>query len=324
MTAIATAEQLRHVVEAAGLAPSVHNTQPWRFVAGPGRLELHADPRRQLKYLDADSRQLHLSCGAALLHARVAARALGLHVKTRLLPDPARPVHLADLVLTQGEPPSDDDVRLATAILRRHTHRGPFDDADIPAALLDLLCTTAAAEGARLHQVVDPDELIEVAVLLSKADAVEQHDEHYRHELEKWVRAGGSRHDGVPTSTLVEAPGSSLRQRDFTLTHPAAVDGSLPRPDHPAVVVLSTEDDEPVSWLRAGQALAAMLLRAADYGVQAQPLGQVTDILAYRLALKGVLGILGVPQLVLRMGYAGKTPVSGRRSVEDVMVSVTD
>jgi hypothetical protein len=324
VTTIATAEQLHHVVEAAGLAPSVHNTQPWRFVARAGRLELHADPHRQLKYLDADSRQLHLSCGAALLHARVAARALGLNVKTRLLPDPAYPVHLADLVLIQGEPASDDDVRLATAILVRHTHRGPFDDGDIPEALVDLLCTTAAAEGARLHEVVDPDELIEVAVLLSKADAVEQHDELYREELERWVRGGPSRHDGVSTATLVEDPGSSLRQRDFTLSRPSAVDGSMPRPDHPAVVVLSTEDDEPVSWLRAGQALAAMLLRAADYGVQAQPLGQVTDILAYRLALKGALGIMGMPQLVLRMGYAGKAPVSGRRSVEDVLVSVAD
>jgi hypothetical protein len=254
----------------------------------------------------------------------VAARALGLNVKTRLLPDPAYPVHLADLVLTQGELASEDDVRLATAILVRHTHRGPFDDGDIPEALVDLLCTTAAAEGARLHEVVDPDELIEVAVLLSKADAVEQHDELYREELERWVRGGASRHDGVSAATLVEDPGSSLRQRDFTLTRPSAVDGSMPRPDHPAVVVLSTEDDEPVSWLRAGQALAAMLLRAADYGVQAQPLGQVTDILAYRLALKGALGILGMPQLVLRMGYAGKAPVSGRRLVEDVLVSVAD
>lgn len=101
-TRYATPEQVRHVVQAAGLAPSVHNTQPWRFVARPERLELLADRSRRLAVLDPDGRQLHLSCGAALLHCRVAARALGLDVAVRLLPDPTRPQLLADLVLTGG------------------------------------------------------------------------------------------------------------------------------------------------------------------------------------------------------------------------------
>lgn len=319
----ATAEQVRHVVQAATLAPSVHNTQPWRFIARPGRLELHGLDERRLRVLDPDGRQLHLSCGAALMHARVAARALGLDIAVHLLPAPDVPLHLADLVLTAGARASDDDVRMATAILHRHTHRGAFDRGKLPVALVERLRSTAESEGARLDDVVSEDDLIELEVLLSRADEATVQDQRYREELRRWVHPDETSADGVPLSAADVVAGSALRQRDFTLTLPPTPPADAPVAEHPTVVVLISDDDEPVSWLRSGQALAAVLLRAADHGVQAQPLGQVTDLLAYRLALRNALGIVGMPQLVLRMGFAAHSVVAPRRDVEDVLVSVT-
>ena len=324
MSTYATPEQLRHVVEAAGLAPSVHNTQPWRFVATADGLDLYADPTRQLLVLDPDGRQLALSCGAALLHARVAARALGLDVDVTLLPRPEEPQHLAHLVLAAGRPATPDEIRLATAILHRHTHRGAFDERSVPTALLDRLRLDAEAEGAVLHRVVEEDQLVALEVLLSRADAQLEHEPDYREELGHWVRTEGVQPDGLPIEALESVAGSSLRQRDFTLTHPADMTGDAPKADHPSVVVLATPDDGTAAWLQAGQALAAVLLRAADHGVQAQPLGQVTDVLAYRLGLRSAFGMVGLPQLVLRMGYASHSPVSPRRPVEDVLIGVPE
>lgn len=323
MTTITSTEQLRQVVQAAGLAPSVHNTQPWRFLARPDRLELHAEPTRRLQVLDPDGRQLHLSCGAALFHARAAARALGLDVAVELLPDSSTPDHLADLVLTEGAAPSEDDIRLAAAILHRHTFRGTFDDRPLPEALIERLRLDAESESALLHEVSRSEDVLELEVLLSRADAEQEHDEPYRRELAQWVPNGETMPDGIPATALATAAGSSLRQRDFTLSHAAATDGSAPAADHPAVFVLATVDDDPASWLRAGQALAAVVLRAADHGVQAQPLGQVTDVLAYRLRLRAVLGLVSRPQLVLRMGYATSRAATPRRVVDDVLGRVT-
>lgn len=319
-----TRDQLRHVVEAAGLAPSVHNTQPWRFVLRAGALELHADPSRRLRVLDPEGRQLHLSCGAALLHARVAARALGLDVQARLLPDPVDPDHLADLDLAPGAPATCDEVRLATAILNRRTHRGAFAPEPVSGRLMTLLRGDALGYGAHLRSVVRDDDLLKLEVLLSRADALEQDDDRYRDEVGRWVQRAAPRVDGIPLTALPELPGSSLRLRDFTLARPEQVDGTAPRPDRPAVVVLSTDDDEPRDWLQAGQALAAVLLRAADAGVQAQPLGQVTDVIGYRLGLRHALGLTSVPQLVLRMGYATGAIATPRRSVEDILTYVGD
>lgn len=99
----AWAEVHRQVVEQATHASSVHNTQPWRFASYAEGLDLYADSARQLPVLDPRGRQLHLSCGAALLHAQVAARARGLTAEPQLLPDPADPAHLARLRLTSGK-----------------------------------------------------------------------------------------------------------------------------------------------------------------------------------------------------------------------------
>ncbi len=322
MPAAASAEQLRHVVEAAALAPSVHNTQPWRFTVRPDGLDLCADPARRLEVLDPDGRQLHLSCGAALFHARAAARGIGLEVAVQLLPDPTDPDLLAQLHVSVGAAPSEQETTVAAAILRRHTFRGTFDDRLVPAGLIEQLRLDAEREGALLHEVSRRDDLLELEVLLSHADADEEQDERYRRELAHWVQRDITALDGLTAASLRTAPGSSLRQRDFTLTHAPAADGSAPVADHPMVCVLVTQDDDRAAWLRAGQALAAVLLRAAAAGIQAQPLGQVTDLLAYRLRLGTVLGVLGHPQLVLRMGYAQHAGAAPRRDVEDLLAPV--
>ena len=65
------------IVAAATRAPSIHNTQPWRFVAAPDRLEVHLDPERALPVLDPTARQPVISCGSAIEFAVVALGAAG-------------------------------------------------------------------------------------------------------------------------------------------------------------------------------------------------------------------------------------------------------
>lgn len=53
----------RRIVQAATHAPSVSNTQPWRFASFVEGLDLSADETRRLQVLDPRERQLHL-CAA--------------------------------------------------------------------------------------------------------------------------------------------------------------------------------------------------------------------------------------------------------------------
>ena len=66
-----TAERL---IEAATAAPSVHNSQPWRFVARSADrvIEIYADPARTLRRGDPRGRAVHIACGSALFNLRLA------------------------------------------------------------------------------------------------------------------------------------------------------------------------------------------------------------------------------------------------------------
>ncbi len=66
------ARSLRRAAIRATRAPSVHNTQPWRFVVRDGGLDVVADWSRRLTVLDPRGRQLLMSCGCAVFNARVA------------------------------------------------------------------------------------------------------------------------------------------------------------------------------------------------------------------------------------------------------------
>ncbi|MCW2616135.1 MAG: hypothetical protein JWN08_3129 [Frankiales bacterium] len=315
-------ETVEHVVWAAGLAPSVHNTQPWRFTAAGDVLELHADRSRQLAVLDPDGRQLHLSCGAALEHARVCARSLGLDPAVTLLPDPASPDLLARLVLSPGPPATPDETALADAAVHRHTHRSAFEPRHVGAEALEELRAAVDAEGAGLRTIDGEDDRVALTVLLSLADSEEVRDPAYRAELAAWAGIAGAPDEGIPAAALdpEQGRGSSLQLRRFTTAEPPPPGDEPPAAQHADVVVVVTPRDQPTDWLTGGQAIGALLLRATLLGLAAQPLGQVTDKDAYRHRLARELGLAGVPQMALRIGYARDTrPTTHRRQVSEVL-----
>jgi hypothetical protein len=320
------------VVEAATRAPSVHNTQPWRFVAHDDVVELWDDPARGLPVLDPDGRARMISCGAALGLAEVAAAGLGVNTRTTLLPDAGAAEHLADLQLGDPHAPDDAQRALAAAIGRRHTERGAFDDStDLPPETVRALAEAVQANGCWLRVVESPGDAAAVTVLLARADDVQSRDPAYRDELRQWTGRDPDSPDGIPVSAVPsEAPaerGSSYRLRDFDADREAQGpqwSGEPPPAEHPLVVVIGTEADDPAAWLAAGQALGRLLLTSTTRGLAASPMTQALEVQDTRARLARDLGLVGHPQVVLRLGLAapGSTAAVGhanRRSVAEVL-----
>jgi nitroreductase len=313
----------RDIVEQATRAPSIHNTQPWRFVTHGDTIEIWTDPTRGLPVLDPSGRGRHISCGAALLHARLAAGAAGYAATVTILPDPAEPSHLADLSLRQAKPAAAD-LDLAAAIAERHTSREAFSAEPIAEDIVDELRQAAATEGAWLRVIETPEDATAVAVLLAHADEVEAADPKYVEELRQWTQRGDTG-DGVPASAVPdEAPverGSNYRLRDFVADRePEAASSDEPPPvERPLVVVLGTTDDDVASWIASGQALGRLLLTATARGVTASPLTQALEIPATRAQLAAELGVVGHPQMLLRLGYGASGAPTPRRPIDEVL-----
>ena len=324
------------IVTAATRAPSIHNTQPWRFVAGSDRLDVHLDTERALPVLDPTGRQQIISCGSAVEFAVVALTAAGYDVAVDLLTDDGDPDHLATVTVRGAGTPSEEDRALAAAIDRRHTVRAAFEPRAVPGDLVDRLQRESATYDTWFKSITRSEEEVATVFLISRAEEMEQSDPAYLAELQSWMRTDPGAVDGVPVEAVPsEDPHtrpSNWLIRDFVVGDRnapdspflAEVDPGAPPPDveRPTVVLMGTADDDRYAWLLAGRALGRVLLHATAAGVSASPLTQALDWPATRTRLQNRLSLVGHPQMMLRMGYAPDTAgqaVSGRRPVGDVL-----
>jgi nitroreductase len=296
---------VRAAVELGSHAPSVHNSQPWRWRLAGDTLTLQADLRRWLPATDADGRDLVVSCGAVLHHTRVALAAAGVHATVRRIPDRERPDDLAVLELA-AQAPGGAEADLAAAIPQRRTDRRRYSTWEVPDQMRAELVQRAAEQGALLAPVTGSAR---GRLLATLRDAAVLQDDipAYRAETEAWAgRDGGD--DGIPAANLLrEAPDPAEGRRFSPGLVEQADDQEL---DGALLAVIGTASDDALSQLRAGEALSAVTLQATVFGLASCPLSQVLEVGDTGEALRDhVLGGAMSPQLVLRLGWAPAPPL---------------
>jgi hypothetical protein len=249
---------------AAGYAPSIHNTQPWHWRLTGHTLHLYLERGRVLEVTDPDTRLATLSCGVALHHARIALAAQGWHVTVTRCPDRADPDHLADLHV-EGRAPVDTSAALhLRTVPMRHTDRRPVTGA--PVGPEDLAAITAAveAEDSWLHRL-HSDQVVELASAADYAQRTEAEESAWQAELAYWT--GGTRPTGtgIPDAAIPDrAARTTVPGRDFG--HRGDLTISADHDKAAVFVLLYGPADEPLNWLRAGEALSAGWLTATERG----------------------------------------------------------
>jgi nitroreductase len=315
-------DALRHAAAVAGDAPSMHNTQPWRWHVAAGALELWADRGRQLAVADPAGRMLTISCGAALHHALVTLAVQGLRAAVLPLPDPARPDLLARVTVAGNAPIATATIRMYDAIGLRRTDRRPAAAGPMDESTMAAVANAARPYGAFLRYLTR-DRVDALARLAWAAARTQQADGRWRAELANWTGDPGGSGTGVPDVNLPDRPvGTPVPERDFgrrgTLPVTAVAAGT------PAYAVLYGEEDGPAGWLRAGQALSALWLTAGELGVSVVPISSVTEVLETRRALRELLARTSYPYLVLRLNLtdpSGRGPLATPRLPVDRTVT---
>ncbi|MGE0296743.1 Acg family FMN-binding oxidoreductase [Pseudonocardia sp.] len=317
-------------VEDALRAPSVHNTQPWRWRLRGGTVELHADWTRHLTATDPDRRDLLVSCGAALHHLTVALAARGLAVDVTRLPDPENPAHLATVRVTDGRPDTGLGA-LYPALLRRHTDRRRFAEASPTADELEALAARGRDSGV-VVLVLTGAALERLAAVLVESARRQRDVPGYAAELRHWTHRHPGSHDGVVPESVPRHPPVSPAAaplRDFghgRLRPVPEPPGAGTTNDGSVALVVLTAGDTPLDSLRAGEAASAILLAATAAGMATTPLSQGLETAQSRRAVRfDVLGVPENPQVVLRVGRPAPgsepLPPTPRRPLRSVLLS---
>jgi hypothetical protein len=315
-------EQAGYLIGVAVRAPSLHNTQPWRFAVSEDAIELYADPSRQL-LVDPDGREMLISCGAALFGLRLAVRSLGYRPRVEFPTGPAGRRPLARVRVGPVEPMTGDERKMLNAVPHRHTHRGPFEAEPMPAGLFARLQDDAGAEGATLTEIGPGPARAELMALVAASGRRQEHDPQSRAETRRWSHGASSQaKDGVPAHAFPAVPGRGagrLPQRDFDLGR----DVGLLSADGPAAAavtaVLLTTGDGEGDWLHAGQALHRLLLRAASRWVFASLNTQPLEDVQTRALIRDRLAGPGSPQMLLALGVSRTAHPTARRPAADLL-----
>jgi hypothetical protein len=200
----------RHCLNLAIQAPSLLNTQPWRFHVHAGGVDVFTDPQRRLDAIDPRGREMVLSVAAAIFNLRVGVLALGRQPLVAAIPDPAQTNLLARVTLGPSVQPDRLVRALAQAIPKRHTSRVPFADTAVPPEVLTGLADAAHVEGCGLAEADDIGRML-VLGLVRRAEQKLHAEPRYRAAVARWAGPAGAR-DGVspeefgPLDALDEMP----------------------------------------------------------------------------------------------------------------------
>jgi hypothetical protein len=314
-----TEDEVGILLTAAGQAPSMHNTQPWRFEINGPVIDVLLDADRTLPAADSANRLVRVGLGAAAFNLRVAAAMLGHETTLAIDPDPAVPAVVVRIFLSDRKAPVAGLSSLYGELGRRFTYRGPMVDQPISALMMQRLTEAARAEQADLRWL-DDEQRAGLGSIVRAADERDVHEEDRLHERLQWI--GGDRDaEGVPNSVLGPLPARRpAAVRDLSAGFDSPHRSQAAFEPTPILAVLATLDDDEEAWVRAGLALERVLLTATSYDLAASFINQAVEYPTLRDQVRSLIGRDTWPQLILRIGYpaegSGLTP---RRRWQDTL-----
>lgn len=309
-------QQMKFLLGYAILAPSSHNTQPWKFrLRAEGVIDVLLDYDGWLKVADADQRELHLSVGCALENLLLAAQHFGFTPAVTYFPQPSNEELVASVALTRtSEQPLGDDALFA-AITTRRTHHKTFAARAIRAETQQRIQQCCDEAGIQLYLTKDAAMRQQVDDLLVRSDVVTFANPAWREELAYWIGKGVF---GTPwlisqLGRLAMAYlnfGGMAQRRDEQVLMSA-----------PVIGLLTATNNDRISQIKAGQIFERIYLTCTREGIGVRPMSQVCQIPEYRAALKALFPAGNFPLQLFLLGYAepekGHTP---RRAVEEVLI----
>ena len=313
---------LKPIIHFATLAPSGHNTQPWKFSASDNVIRIYADATRRLPVVDPDDHALYISLGCALENLVIAASEYGLTTKVEYLPDCLK----ANLFSNGNENSS----ALFRAIPLRQSNRSIYDGKPVAEAHLRELIDDNIFDGVEVKALRTNDPQIEwIIEFVKEATRLQFQDDAFVNELISWIRFSSK----AVTRTADGLTGAALGFPSVPEWLGTFIMKTLVNPDGEAkkcekaiqssslVFVFIARKNDRRHWVDVGRSFERVALTATSLGIAHAHLNMPCEVTPVRKKLASQLALDQdeQPLLLIRLGYANPVPHAPRRPIEEVL-----
>lgn len=320
------ADRLKFLLRFALLAPSSHNSQPWRFRIDSNKIVVYPEEKRELRKSDKNNRQLYLSLGAAIQNIIIASNFYGYKVNVRYFPeDVSGASALLEIEQSSDKPMGDEN--LVKAITTRHSNRNKYENRRLPERFIDSLKSLSVPD-IRVYVISDKKLKDKIAEVVTDATIEAMDDHNFREELSGYIKSNITKSKigmpmfgfGMPTPPSLLA--SSILKRFNLNKLSRGADLALLKEHTPHfVLIMSSEDsDNKEGWIRAGQIFESIALIAERDGIRTAPMAAAVQIGDNYKKIQNILGTKLRPQMFFRMGYGqDASHHSPRLDLDDVL-----
>lgn len=182
-------DKMMFLLRYAILAPSTHNTQPWKFHIKNSKIQVFADKERWLKIADSEQREFYISVGCALENLLITADHFGYDANVAYFPEKKREDLVAEASFSVSKK-SKISSAIFYAITERHSNHKVYENRKIPSDDLRKLEDCWVEGGIRIDLTDDNDVKVEAENLYTEGILTNFANPEYRQELAFWVGQG--------------------------------------------------------------------------------------------------------------------------------------
>lgn len=314
-------DKIKFLLNFAVLAPSSHNTEPWKFKIQGNELELSADFSRHLPESDKNKRMIYISLGCAVANTLIAANYFGLKYEVNYLENRAKIIFVSEVANR-----ARTDAHLFKAIKNRRTNRFFYKNIPVASEVSDEFKNLNNFQEIKIDLVADKETKQKIAEIMGEGMKRIMSQKPFRRELADWLRTNLTlKCDGMPGNghrmnlfTSIIAP-HILRNIDVSdVEKDKAIKRVL---NFPALGVISSKEDNAINFIHAGEILERLSLAIKSRMMDIAIMVAIIEDPESRAKLQTALKSEFLPQMFFGFGFAEHpAPKSPRRKLNDFLV----
>jgi Nitroreductase family len=317
------------LIRFATLAPSGHNTQPWKFRIAPQQITILPDFTQRTPVVDPDDHHLYVSLGCAAENLSVASHARSNSGELRFIAADRGAIEFSYRASAPNGSTLSDST-LCDAIPKRQSTRADFDSSPVTVAELRELSSAAMTGGVDVVFITDRPQINRIRDLVIAGNTTQIADPAFVRELKAWLRFNPRDALATGDGLFSASSGSPTLPRwlgpklfDLAFTADAENEKYAQQIDTSSgLAVFVAEQSTPEHWVAVGRACQRFALQATAMGLKHSFVNQPVEVAALRTELASIVGMTGRrPDLVMRFGRGPTLPYSARRSVSSTIIS---